>query len=212
MDREGKENKKIENKKNNVNIKKKMNKQTNSIYTKKSPIFMLIGFAILMLLVIGIYYLFLNFKEIAILDYEGYAISGKKITERLLGKNSEEKNDQENNNQKNILLTKVSEQDKLYKKLNDYFVGENKKEEINLNYPIYINDNTALYNLSQDMKLITSEFEELSGYPNLTVSNGIVYNEGDLERSDEKEYIFLKNASNIFTNLKEMQIRTVANI
>ena len=167
---------------------------------------MVIGLVILAILVIGIYYLFLNFKEIAILDYEGYAISGKEITETLLGNNSEE-----DNNKKSIFLTKVYEQDKLYKKVNDYFVGENKKEEINLSYPIYINDNTALYNLSQEIKLITSEFEEVSGYPSLTVSNGIVYNESDLERVDEKEYIFLKNESNIFTNLKEIKIQTVAN-
>ena len=201
-----KENRKIENNKNNLNIKKKSSKQTNRKNTKKLPIFMVIGLVILAILVIGIYYLFLNFKEIAILDYEGYAISGKEITETLLGNNAEE-----DNNKKNLFLTKVYEQDKLYKKVNDYFVGENKKEEINLSYPIYINDNTALYNLSQEIKLITSEFEEVSGYPSLTVSNGIVYNESDLERVDEKEYIFLKNESNIFTNLKEIKIQTVAN-
>ena len=190
----------------NKTIQNNKNKQVNIIHTKKLPIFMIIGFAILTLLIVGIYYLFLNFKEIAILDYEGYAISGKEITETLLGNNSEE-----DNNKKNLFLTKVYEQDKLYKKVNDYFVGENKKEEINLSYPIYINDNTALYNLSQEIKLITSEFEEVSGYPSLTVSNGIVYNESDLERVDEKEYIFLKNESNIFTNLKEIKIQTVAN-
>ena len=187
-------------------IQNNKNKQTNIIHTKKLPIFMVIGLAVLALLVIGIYYLFLNFKEIAILDYEGYAISGKEITETLLGNNAEE-----DNNKKNLFLTKVYEQDKLYKKVNDYFVGENKKEEINLSYPIYINDNTALYNLSQEIKLITSNFEEVSGYPSLTVSNGVIYNESDLERIDEKEYIFLKNESNIFTNLKEIKIQTVAN-
>ena len=201
-----KENRKIKNKKNNLNIKKKNSKQINMIHTKKLPIFMVVGLAILALLTVGIYCLFLNFKEIAILDYEGYAISGKEITETLLGNNSEE-----DNNKKSIFLTKVYEQDKLYKKVNDYFVGENKKEEINLSYPIYINDNTALYNLSQEIKLITSDFEEVSGYPSLTVSNGIIYNESDLERVDEKEYIFLKNESNIFTNLKEIKIQTVAN-
>ena len=101
------ESKKIENK---VNIKKKNSKQINMIHTKKLPIFMVIGLVILAILVIGIYYLFLNFKEIAVIDYEGYAISGKEITETLLGNNSEE-----DNNKKNLFLTKVYEQDKLYK-------------------------------------------------------------------------------------------------
>ena len=101
----------------NKKIQNNKNKQVNNIHTKKLPIFMIIGFAILTLLIVGIYYLFLNFKEIAILDYEGYAISGKEITETLLGNNSEE-----DNNKKNLFLTKVYEQDKLYKKVNDYFV------------------------------------------------------------------------------------------
>ena len=87
-----KENRKIENKKNNLNIKKKSSKQTNRNHTKKLPIFMVIGLAIIALLTVGIYYLFLNFREIAVLDYEGYAISGKEITETLLGKQAKKIN------------------------------------------------------------------------------------------------------------------------
>ncbi len=197
----------VDNKKQQIRGKKEEKKLKNSQRVKKRlPIFIIIGLVIFILLVVGIYYLFLNFKEIAILNYEGYAISGKEITETLLGNNEEE-----DKNKKNLFLTKIYEQDKLYKKVNDYFIGENKKEEINLSYPIYINDNTALYNLSQDIKLITSDFKEIEGYPNLTVSGGIIYNESDLERIDEKEYIFLKNESSIFINLKEIKIQTVAN-
>ena len=197
----------VDNKKQQIRGKKEEKKLKNSQRVKKRlPIFIIIGLVIFILLVVGIYYLFLNFKEIAILNYEGYAISGKEITETLLGNNEEE-----DKNKKNLFLTKIYEQDKIYKKVNDYFIGENKKEEINLSYPIYINDNTALYNLSQDIKLITSDFKEIEGYPNLTVSGGIIYNESDLERVDEKEYIFLKNESNIFMNLKEIKIQTVAN-
>ena len=184
--------------------KRRSNTHTSKV--NKKPIFLGIGLVTLIFVAVAIYMLVQSFHAIFTFEYSGYAISGKEITETLLGNNSEE-----DNNKKSIFLTKVNEQDKLYKKLNDYFVGENKKEEINLNYPIYINNNTALYNLSQDMKLITSDFEEVSGYPSLTVSNGIIYNESDLERVDEKEYIFLKNESNIFTNLKEIKIQTVAN-
>ncbi|HIU51881.1 MAG TPA: hypothetical protein IAB70_04600, partial [Candidatus Merdicola faecigallinarum] len=56
--------KKNDNKKENRKIKNKKNrKQINMIHTKKLPIFMVIGLVILAILVIGIYYLFLNFKE-----------------------------------------------------------------------------------------------------------------------------------------------------
>ena len=52
----------------------------------------------------------MNFK------YEGYAISGKEITENLLGSNAET----QFNTNKNIELTKIEEQGTIFKKLNDY--------------------------------------------------------------------------------------------
>ena len=184
--------------------KKRSNTHTSKV--SKKPIFLGIGLVTLIFVAVAIYMLVQNFHAIFTFEYSGYAISGKKITENLLGNNEEEEN-----NKKNLFLTRIQEQDKLYKKVNDYFVGETNKEEINLSYPIYINNNTALYNLSQDVKLITVDFQEISGYPNLTVSAGIVYNQTDLERIDEKEYIFLRNENNIFTNLKEITIQTTAN-
>ena len=46
-----------------------------------------------------------------------------------------------------------------------YFVGNKEKKEIDLNYPIYINDKSTIYNLSQDITLISQEFEEVAGCP-----------------------------------------------
>ena len=143
----------------------------------------------------------MNFK------YEGYAISGKEITENLLG-SSEEKGSSDN---KNLELTKIEEQGTIFKKLNDYFVGSKDKTEINLNYPIYINGNSSLYNLSADSTLISKDFEEVSGYPNLSISEGKIYDGNNLERADAKEYIFVKTTDNIYINLYEIKVKTTAN-
>lgn len=169
----------------------------------KKPIFFIIGLIVLLIFVMIFYVLFLNFKEIMRMEYDGYAISGKEITENLLGNGNEEN--------KNLNLVPIKEQDKLYKKLNSYFIGENKKDEINLEYPIYINNNSTIYNLSQDIMLITSSFEQIAGYPNLTVVDGAIYNQSDLERMDNTEYFFLKNEENVYTNLKEIKVQTVIN-
>ena len=59
----------------------------------------------------------MNFK------YEGYAISGKEITENLLSSSPEETNN--TNADKNLELAKIEEQGTIFKKLNDYFVGNN---------------------------------------------------------------------------------------
>ena len=98
---------------------------------------------------------------------------------------------------KNLELTKIEEQGTIFKKLNDYFVGSKEKTEINLNYPIYINNNSAIYNLAESSTLISKDFEEIAGYPNLSISEGKVYDGNNLERADAKEYIFVKTADEI---------------
>jgi hypothetical protein len=140
----------------------------------------------------------MNFK------YEGYAIRGKNITENLLGTAQSEKD-------KNIDLAKIEEQGMIFKKLGTYFAGNKEKTEINLNYPIYINNKNTIYNLNQYITLISKNFEKVAGYPNISITNGKVYNGNNLERTDGKEYIFAKTSEEIYINLKEIKINTTAN-
>ncbi|MBS5855127.1 MAG: hypothetical protein KIC56_07985, partial [Clostridium sp.] len=149
----------------------------------------------------------MNFK------YEGYGISGKQITENLLGDSSSSENSQGSNlgEEKNVNLTKIEEQGTIFKKLNSYFIGSKEKTEIDLKYPIYINDKNTIYNLSQDITLISKNFEQIAGYPNISITDGKVYNGNNLERADSKEYIFAKTEEGIYINLKEIKISTTAN-
>ena len=175
--------------------------------TISKPMYFAIGLLVVLLIIAILYFIFLKYSPIMNFKYEGYAISGKEITENLLG-SSEEKGSSDN---KNLELTKIEEQGTIFKKLNDYFVGSKEKTEINLNYPIYINENSSLYNLSADSTLISKDFEEVSGYPNLSISEGKIYDGNNLERADAKEYIFVKTTDNIYINLYEIKIKTTAN-
>ena len=175
--------------------------------TISKPMYFAIGLLVVLLIIAILYFIFLKYSPIMNFKYEGYAISGKEITENLLG--SSEKNDSSNG--KNIELTKIEEQGTIFKKLNDYFVGSKEKTEINLNYPIYINNNSTIYNLSEDTTLISKDFEEISGYPNLSISEGKIYDGNNLERADGKEYIFVRTTDNIYINLVEIKIKTTVN-
>ena len=166
-------------------FKKVTNKIRNSKIIK-NPVFLVIGLIAIILVIALLYFIFLKYSPIMNFKYEGYAISGKEITENLLSGESSE-----NNANKNIELAKIEEQGTIFKKLNDYFVGSKEKTEINLNYPIYINGNSSLYNLSEGSTLISKNFEEISGYPNLSISEGKIYDGNNLERADAKEYIYL---------------------
>ncbi len=61
------------------------------------------------------------------------------------------------------------------------------------------------------MLLISKNFEQVAGYPNLSVTDGKVYDGNNLERADGKEYIFAQNKEGIHINLKEIKINTIAN-
>ena len=169
----------------------------------KNPRFMVIGL-IAVIVVIGlIYTIFLKYSPIMNFKYEGYAVSGKEITEKLTGEEETEGED--------IELTKIEEQGRIFKKLSKYFVGNKEKTEINLNYPIYINGNSSIYNLSEESVLISKDFERIAGYPNLSIAEGKVYDGNSLERTDGKEYIFVETADKIYINLQEIKIETTAN-
>ena len=185
-------------------FKKVTNKIRNSKIIK-NPVFLVIGLIAIILVIALLYFIFLKYSPIMNFKYEGYAISGKEITENLLGASEEP------NKNKNLELTKIEEQGTIFKKLNDYFVGSKEKTEINLNYPIYINNNSAIYNLAESSTLISKDFEEIVGYPNLSISEGKVYDGNNLERADAKEYIFVKTADEIYINLYEIKIKTTAN-
>ena len=157
--------------------------------------------AIVMIVIIGvIYYINKLFYPKEIIPYEGYAITGKAITENLLNNNYEE--------QEKLSLLKIEEQEMVFKRKNTYYVGTGRHNSININYPVYINNKNALYNLSESSVLITNKFEELNSYPRYTLTDGILYNEGDLERADINTYLFIKNEDNIFINQKEIRIKT----
>ena len=189
-------------------LKKVTNKIGNSKIIK-NPVFLVIGLIAIILVILLIYFIFLKYSPIMNFKYEGYAISGKEITENLLG-SLEDAEDNETGN-KNIELAKIEEKGTIFKKLNSYFVGNKEKTEINLNYPIYINGNSNLYNLSESSTLISKDFEEIASYPNLSISEGKVYDGNNLERADGKEYIFVKTADEIYINLNELKIKTIAN-
>ncbi len=72
-------------------------------------------------------------------------------------------------------------------------------------------NNSAIYNLAENSTLISKDFEEIAGYPNLSIAQGKVYDGNNLERADGKEYIFVKTTDEIFINLSEIKITTTAN-
>ena len=201
---EAKQNRKM-NRRKRKNSDKSLNKnKTNRINTKNLPTFILIGLIIMLIIIAIIYYVFLRYAPEMIITYSGYAVEGKTMVENL-------KNSDVSNVNPYLGLIEVHENDLLYKKLNSYYIGEDNKKEIDINYPIYINEGNALLNIGPTTRLITVNYEEVEGYPDFMMTDGVMYNGADITRADGNKYIFLKSEDEIYTNVGKIQISTALN-
>ena len=171
---------------------------------KKFPIFLLTGLILIILIVLLIYYLFLYYSPQTIMLYNGYAIEPKILSDNLQNTNMDEVD-------QSISMIKIKEDDTIFKKLNTYYIGDNQKNKIDINYPIYIDGKEVIFNLSKDTQLITVNYEIVEGYPEFTMADGVMYNGDDLLRADGNEYLFLKSKENIYTNVKKINIETSNN-
>ena len=178
----------------------KKRKKNNKIL---SPMGLIALFNFLVIIILSLYIIYLRFIPYETIVYDGYAISGKDIVNNLL--------DTTFDVEENIQALKVSDQDMIYKNLRSFYLGASKTQNINLDYPIYVNDKLALYNLSQDVTLITSDLEIESGYKGFTLTSGALYNSDTLERADFCNYILMRNSDNLYMNTKEIKVKTYAN-
>ena len=190
--------------KQNRKLNKGLNNKTKRINTKNLPTFILIGLIIMLIIIAIIYYVFLRYAPEMIITYSGYAVEGKSMVENL-------KNSDVSNVNPYLDLVEVHENDLLYKRLNSYYIGEDDKKEIDINYPIYINEGNALLNIGPTTRLITVNYEEVEGYPDFMMTDGVMYNGADITRADGNKYIFLKSEDEIYTNVGKIKINTASN-
>lgn len=180
-----------------------MGKKDKNRKRKAKPIFFIVLFNFLIIISLILYIIYLRFIPYTTLEYSGYAVSGKDIISNLLNTNFD--------SEQNIKALQVKDQDSIYENLDSYYLGASKKDNININYPIYINNSLALYNLSPKMSLITDDFQRVQGYAGTTLTSGELYNASTLQRADYNEYILLKNSDNLYINAKNFKIKTSAN-
>ena len=183
------------------NKEPKNNKKVKWIKKEKMPIFLLIGILLICISLILFYYIGIRYAPVNTILYGGYGIEAKKLTQNLKSENFE-------NIDASMNLLKVEEQETIYKRLNTYYIGGNEKKGIDLNYPIYINEKSAMLNLSEDTKLITKNFETVEGYPNFTLVEGKMYNSYDLTRADGNEYILIETPEKTYITGKDIKIVT----
>lgn len=170
---------------------------------KMTPMFFVALFNFLIIILLVTYIIYLRFIPYTTLEYDGYAVSGKDIANNLLNTNFDVDH--------SVKALQVKDQDSIYENLSSYYLGASKQDNINLNYPIFVNNSLALYNLSSDVTLITDDFQEIPGYAGITLTSGALYNTSTMQRADYYDYILMKNTDNLYINTKEIKIKTNLN-
>ena len=161
-----------------------------------------VGLIVAFLSLIVLFYLgFLRYIQVDEIKMSGYGISSTQIKQNLQANEIEE-------NHQNLSLVFVSEYEPVYQRGNEYYIGEKKKESINLNYPIISEDGSRVLNQSSEVKGITNEYEKVNLYKNAVLANGEIYHIDDGEKAEEEKYIFLEIEPNIYMSLQDITIKT----
>lgn len=149
------------------------------------------------LLLVAIFYvIFLTAKEVSILEQDGKAIVGDVILDTFLSGNETE----------SVEVATFSAYDSLYENHGRLYLSN--KQEISATYPLYVNDNLSIVNISSESTLITTEYQEEEGYPYFTLSDGTLYNFGDGEQASYETYLFLKLSNGLFVSSIPITIET----
>ena len=147
-------------------------------------------------LVAAFYMMFLTAKEVSILEQDGKAIVGDVILDTFLSGNETD----------SVKLASFSAYDSLYENHGKLYLSNN--QEISATYPLYVNENLSIVNISASSKLVTTTYQEEDGYPYFTLSNGVLYNYGDGEQASYETYLFLKLSNGLFVSSIPITIET----
>ena len=83
-------------------------------------------YVLILFVLIFLYFCFFQFKEIGVVKLTGYIVKEEDLAKTLTDSESK----------KTIELTEVNENDIIFKQGNRYFIGDDHKNQINLDYPI----------------------------------------------------------------------------
>ena len=116
-----------------------------------------------------------RFINYSVVEVNGYAFSTNALATNLAKSEDEEK----------INVEKVSVSDVIYKSNKKFYVGEEKKKNISLDYPIISEDTSSIYIASSVGDLITEDFSHEVAYAGTIVTDSKLYNTVDYEQATD---------------------------
>ncbi len=158
----------------------------------------IIPFSLLIMVALGVF-LFLNrFVNYASVEVDGFAFKSNAIYNNL----------SDSKKQEDISLEPVSINDTIYKSSSNFYVGEEKKTKVNIDYPIVSKDSSTLFIASNLGEYITSDFDREAAYPESMITDGKLYNTSNYEQATDYSYLFVGMNNGLYINVAELKIKT----
>ncbi|HOO79715.1 MAG TPA: hypothetical protein PLZ77_08630 [Lachnospiraceae bacterium] len=153
-----------------------------------------VWFGIGIVIIVGLLLLTTRFSAFLQMEEDGHAVLTDSVVSMLMRDPLDEKITE------SVEMHDFESMQWIYSRGSEYYIGEKKKEQIDLNFPFYINDGAALLFTQSLGNLYNSEFEEEDVYNGLVINDGISYNPGG-ERADAGKFLFYQTSNGLFLNL-----------
>ena len=138
-----------------------------------------------------------RFTTYATMESNGFAVEEDTIQEMLLtDKDAVAEVD-------SVTLYAYDSLSALFKRGNSYYLGEEKKTEIDMAFPFIINGGAGIQLMTDEGALFDCQYEEVKTYEGLRIVAGIAYNP-DGTRADATEYLFYELPNGLFMNFQEI--------
>ena len=176
-------------------MKKRKNSKRfkNSFLANKIPVIIA---ALLLITLLSFLIIYNNYKEVFVIDIDGYMIGSSNLDTIKQEKAPEEV--------ENITTVEVKREESIMKNSFDHYIANENRNTVNVNYPLYVNDGLTIINYNDNINLLSTDFERTTGFSK-------IYDNVSYTQLDQESYLFLSYQDGILINLYDIKIETVLN-
>lgn len=159
----------------------------------------IVPLGILILVIFGVFMYINRFTIFHTSDIDGIIFATNDMATNLAAGINEES--------PQITFENVKINETIYKSGKKYYIGEETKKNVNLDYPIVSTDTSSLLILNDKGNFVDDSFVKSATYENTILNEGTLYNGVNNSKVSDDKYIFLEVGNGIYVNLVELNVK-----
>lgn len=156
----------------------------------------IVPLGIVILMAFGIFMYFNRFTIFHVTDMDGFVFETNDMATNLAGGLNDESPE--------IKFESVKISDNIYKSGKKYYIGEETKKNVVLDYPIVSEDDSSLLILFDTGFFVEETFVKTETFKNTILTNNNLYSGVTNQKLDEAAYTFVQLGNGLFINLQKL--------